>query len=113
MVGDRRPYPILLLVPNTVKLEEWAGEQGLGARGEALLTEERVRTKLEEESLGRLEGFARFERPKKIALLSTEFTVEGGVLTPTQKVKRRVVEERFQSVIQGLYDGGGAADDGG
>jgi long-chain acyl-CoA synthetase len=108
MVGDRRPYPILLLVPNMVKLEEWAGAQGLDARGEALLREERVRTKLEEESLGNLEGFARFERPKKVALLSTPFTVEGGVLTPTQKVKRRVVEERFAGEIRGLYEGGGA-----
>lgn len=104
MVGDRRPYPVLLLVPNPVKLEEWAREQGLTSRGEELVREERVRAKLEEESLGNLDGFARFEQPKKIALLFTEFTVEDGVLTPTQKVKRRVVEERFDDVIRGLYE---------
>ena len=108
MVGDRRPYAILLLVPNTVKLEEWAAAQEIGERGESLLADERVQRKLEEESLGSLEGFARFERPKKMALLSTEFTVEGGVLTPTQKVKRRVVEERFSDVITGLYEEGGS-----
>ncbi len=106
MVGDRRPYAILLLVPNTVKLEEWAETQGITERGEALLRDERVRQKLEEESLGNLEGFARFERPKKTALLAAEFTVEGGVLTPTQKVKRRVVEERFADVIRALYEDG-------
>jgi long-chain acyl-CoA synthetase len=112
MVGDRRPYAVLLLVPNSVKLEEWAEAQGITERGEALLRDARVRQKMEEESLGNLEGFARFERPKKTALLATEFTVEGGVLTPTQKVKRRVVEERFADVIRGLYeDGSEPADD--
>ncbi len=106
MVGDRRPFAILLIVPNPVKLEEWAVAQGITEKGDALLGDERVLRKLEEESLGNLEGFARFERPKKIALLAAEFTVEGGVLTPTQKVKRRVVEERFGDVIRGLYEDG-------
>jgi long-chain acyl-CoA synthetase len=104
MVGDRRPYPILLLVPNTARLEEWAAGEGIELRGEALLEDSRVVEKLEAESLGNLDGFARFERPKKVALLSTEFTVADGVLTPTQKVKRRVVEDRYASVIRGLYD---------
>jgi long-chain acyl-CoA synthetase len=103
MVGDRRPYPILLLVPNRDKLEEWASGAGVEARGDALLREDRAVARLEEESLGRLEGFARFERPKKVALLAAEFSVEDGVLTPTQKVKRRVVEERFSHTIRGLY----------
>ena len=103
MVGDRRPYPILLVVPNMAKLQEWAGEAGLGATGGSLLSEEAVREKMEAESLGKLEGFAHFEQPKKIALLSTEFTVQSGILTPTQKVKRRVVADRFASEIEGLY----------
>jgi long-chain acyl-CoA synthetase len=104
MIGDRRPYAVLLLVPNDAKLAEWARSAGLTASGEELLGDERVRAKLEEESLARLEGFARFERPKKVAVLAAEFTVESGVLTPTQKVKRRVVEDRFSTVIEGLYD---------
>ena len=103
MVGDRRPYAVLLLVPNDEKLMEWAGAEGIDATGDELLSDERVEAKMEEESLGNLEGFARFERPKKIALLSAEFTVESGELTPTQKVKRRVVEDRFSDVIEGLY----------
>jgi long-chain acyl-CoA synthetase len=104
MVGDRRPYPVLLLVPNSDKLAEWAGAEGIDGAGEALLADGRVESKMVEESLGNLEGFARFERPKKVALLDAEFTVEGGELTPTQKVKRRVVEDRYSDVIQGLYD---------
>jgi long-chain acyl-CoA synthetase len=103
MIGDRRPYPILLVVPNQVKLQEWASGSGIGLTGAALLEDGRVRSKIEEEALGNMADFARFERPKKVALLSGEFTVESGVLTPTQKVKRRVVQERFSDVIESLY----------
>ena len=103
MVGDRRPYGVLLLVPNRDKLEEWARSNGVSATGEALFQDERVLSKMQQESLGNLEEFARFERPKKIALLDAEFTVESGVLTPTQKVKRRVVQERYSDVIEQLY----------
>ena len=106
MIGDRRPYPVLLIVPNREKLNEWAASAGVDAQGDALLQDPRTIRKVEEESLGKLEGFARFEQPKKVALLSAEFTVQDGILTPTQKVKRRVVEERFSHTIRGLYEDG-------
>jgi long-chain acyl-CoA synthetase len=48
---------------------------------------------------------AQFEKIKKIALLPREFTRESGELTPTLKVKRRVVEEKYREVIDGLYEG--------
>ena len=50
-----------------------------------------------------LEGLASFETPKKIALLDEELTIENGFLTPTLKVKRRVVEEELEALIDGLY----------
>lgn len=104
MVGDRRPYAVLLVVPTRARLESWAASAGIEAEGDALLEDDRVREKMEQECLGRLDGLARFERPKKVALLDAEFTVQNGVLTPSMKVKRRVVEERFGSVIEALYD---------
>jgi long-chain acyl-CoA synthetase len=103
MIGDRRPYPVLLVVPNQTRLQEWAAGAGIEARGDALLADPRTRSKIEEEALGNLSDFARFEQPKKLALLSAEFSIESGVLTPTQKVKRRVVQERFAGVIDSLY----------
>jgi long-chain acyl-CoA synthetase len=106
MIGDRRPYPVLLVVPNQAKLEEWAAGAGIEARGTALLSDERARARIEEEALGSLSEFARFEQPKKVALLAGEFTIESGVLTPTQKVKRRVVQQQFAEVIEGLYGDG-------
>ena len=54
--------------------------------------------------MGHLGPLARYERPKKFALLDREFTVEDGSLTPTQKIKRRVVQERFREVIDQMYE---------
>jgi long-chain acyl-CoA synthetase len=48
---------------------------------------------------------AQFEKIKKIALLTKEFTQESGELTPTLKVKRRVVEERYRPMIDAMYEG--------
>ncbi|MEP7147346.1 MAG: hypothetical protein ABI857_00495 [Acidobacteriota bacterium] len=49
------------------------------------------------------QNLARFEKVKKIALLENELTVEGGELTPTLKIKRRVVEEKYKDEIDALY----------
>ena len=51
-----------------------------------------------------LDSLASFERPKKVALLDEELTVENGLMTPTLKVKRRQLEERFADLIDSLYD---------
>jgi long-chain acyl-CoA synthetase len=46
----------------------------------------------------------RYEKVKKVALLENEFTIEGGELTPTLKIKRRVVDEKYRDVIEKLYE---------
>lgn len=104
LVGDRRKFLSLLLVPDFGALEAWAREQGVeaGERRE-LLANPRVHQMLESEVVGELEDYARFEVPKRIVLLDEPFTIEDGSLTPTQKVKRRVVEKRLEDVIEGLY----------
>jgi len=48
-------------------------------------------------------NLAKYERIKKVALLENEFTQEGGELTPTLKVKRRVIDEKYRDVIEQLY----------
>ena len=47
---------------------------------------------------------SKYERVKKVALLENEFTIEGGEMTPTLKIKRRVVDEKYRSVIDKLYE---------
>src|SRR5690606_38894932 len=104
MLGDRRPYPIVLVVPNFAQVARWAKQEGITAESPAeLVRDERVRQKIEEEVQRRLTGFARFEIPKKVGILDREFSIESGELTPTLKVRRRIVEERYRSVIEELY----------
>jgi long-chain acyl-CoA synthetase len=59
---------------------------------------------MEREVLGECETLARFEKPKRVGLLEHEFSVERGELTPTLKVKRRVVDKSYKSLIDTLYD---------
>jgi len=104
MVGDRRPFPVMLIVPDFERLGLWAAEHGLENNDRArLLGEVTVRELLERETLGRLTDLAQYERPKKIALLTEEMTVDGGLLTPTLKIRRRMAEQRFRDAIEALY----------
>ena len=104
MIGDRRRFLVLLIVPDFEALEGWARAQHIefGDR-EALVADERVVRFLEREVQSSLSHFARFEQPKKIAVLPHEFTIGGGEITPTLKVKRRVIESRYRDIIDSLY----------
>jgi len=105
MVGDRRKFVALLVLPDFAQLETWARAHGVsaGTRPE-LLADTRVQTLLADELLGGLDDLARYEMPKKIGLLLDEFTVEDGTLTPTQKVKRKVVQGRYAQLIDRFYE---------
>jgi long-chain acyl-CoA synthetase len=106
MLGDKRAFPTLLLVPDFENLQAWARENGVEASDpEALAAHPRVKELLEQEAMGRLQGLARYELPKKISVIPREFTVDTGELTPTMKVKRKVVEEHYSDVIEGMYRG--------
>lgn len=112
MVGDARKFCSLLVVPDFDRLETWARDNGVRWQSrEELVRDPRVVGYAEREILGSLTDLAPFERPKKIALLSEELTIGNGFLTPSLKVKRRVVQERFKHVIDALYEeeSGGAA----
>jgi long-chain acyl-CoA synthetase len=106
MIGNKRNFAAALVVPNFESLEAWAKERGIAAASR----EELVRRP---EVVGHYVGLveqmtkdlAQFEKIKKVALLTKEFTQESGELTPTLKVKRRVVEERYRATIDALYEG--------
>ena len=110
MIGDTRKYPVMLVVPNFEQLEKWAKQRELiwTSRGQ-LLSMPTVRAKMEKEVLDQLSGLASFETPKKIALIEEDFSIERGELTPTLKVKRRVVDKHYRNVIDALYADTGAA----
>jgi len=104
VIGDRRKYAVLLVVPNFDQLERWARSNALSWKTrEELIALPAVQQKMEEETIGRLSGLARFEMPKKVGLLPRELSIERGELTPTLKVKRRVIEADYKGLIESLY----------
>jgi len=104
MLGDKRKFTILLVVPNFENLERWARERRLppGSRA-ALIALPDVQAKVEREVMGELRELAKFEMPKRVLLLEHDFTIDSGELTPTLKVKRRVVEKRYKDLVDRAY----------
>jgi len=108
MIGDKRKYPMMLVVPNMEALRKWATAEGMGGREDAaLLGDIVVHNKLTGEIKKTLRDLAQFEMPKKFLIVDTDFTIERGELTPTLKVKRRVVEKLYHDRIEELYAAGG------
>ena len=106
MIGNKRNFASALVVPNFEALEAWARERGLptASRDELVRRPEVVAhyAGLVDQMT---QDLAQFEKIKKVALLTKEFSQESGELTPTLKVKRRVVEERFKATIDAMYEG--------
>jgi long-chain acyl-CoA synthetase len=104
LVGDRRNFPAALIIPDFVVLEERLREKGspsgsreqLVARADVLAMYQAV---LDDINL----HLAQFEKVKRFALLPKEMTIEGGELTPTLKIRRKIVEQRWAGVIEQLY----------
>ena len=104
VIGDGRKFVSVLVVPAFERLGSWA--EGVGADasdGAALLTDPRCQALLQEEIFGELRDLARFETPKKVGLIAEAFTVEGGTLTPTQKVRRPAVTAKYAELIESFY----------
>ena len=105
LIGDKRKFPIALVVPNWDQLEKYAKNKSISWTAHAqLLNLPIIRAKMDKEVLGQLQGLARFETPKKISLLEHDFSVERGELTPTLKVKRRVIDKTYKAQIDKLYE---------
>ena len=104
LYGDRRKFPIILIVPNFDNLERWARERSLTYGTHAELIElADVHAKIEREVMSMLSHLAKFETPKKVVLLEKDFTIESGELTPTLKVKRRIVQQHYKDKIDAAY----------
>jgi long-chain acyl-CoA synthetase len=104
MIGDRRKYPIMIIVPNFEQLERWAKIKNLiWTDRRQLLALDTTRLKMEKEVFGALKELASYETPKKLLLLENDFSIETGELTPKLSVKRRVVDERYKALIDAQY----------
>jgi long-chain acyl-CoA synthetase len=104
LIGSERKFASALIVPNFEQLESYAHLKGLHLKtaGE-FCADPKIKDLLERQVEETTQGLAQFESVKKIALMENEFTVEGGELTPTLKIKRRVIDEKYKDVIDGIY----------
>ncbi len=104
LLGDNRPYITLLVKPALPQLEElakirqWPGEVADWLKSQELKQEitQRIATITEK--------LPSQERPRETGVMDEELTMEGGLLTPTLKVRRRQVEERFKALVEDMYD---------
>jgi long-chain acyl-CoA synthetase len=104
VLGDKRKFPAVLIAPYFPLLEDWArANQIVFSSRQELVTREKVR-KLYEGIVAELNrDLARFEQLKKVVLIADEFSAENGTLTASMKLRRRVVEERYQGQIDAMY----------
>jgi long-chain acyl-CoA synthetase len=109
LVGEGRKFPAALVVPDFVALEARAREAGWTADARPDLLKRPEIQAIYQELLDRVNGsLAQYERIKRFFLLPTEFTMERGELTPTMKVRRKVVETTWKDAIEQMYAATGA-----
>ena len=105
LIGAERKFPAALIVPVWEQLESYCKLKGIEfASHSELCRHPRIIDLLQRQVDGLTPGLARYEKIKKVALIENEFTIEGGELTPTLKVKRRVIDEKYRDVIEKLYE---------
>lgn len=105
LIGDKKPFIVALISPNEEELAAWAKQKGLqGETTEELSKLPEVVSLFEDVITSTNEGLARYEQVKKFAVLPLMLSIESGHLTPTMKVKRRVVEQDNQDLIDGMFE---------
>jgi long-chain acyl-CoA synthetase len=106
VIGNDRKFAAALIVPDWEQLEAYAKLKGLDLHTRAeFCSDPRIIDLFERQIAARTEKLAQFEKIKRIALLDEELTVEGGEMTPTLKVKRRIVDQKYRDVIDRIYSG--------
>jgi long-chain acyl-CoA synthetase len=104
LIGDRRKFIAAVVVPAFEAIEAWAARQGLGGlERRALAAHPAVRERVMEDIRRLQSEFADAEQVKRCLLLEEPLSVARGELTPTLKIKRRVIEQRFRDRIDALY----------
>ena len=104
VIGNGRKFPSALIVPDWEQLLSYAKLKGLDLRArEEFCRDPRIIDLFERQIAARTQNLAQFEKIKRVALLDHELTVESGELTPTLKVKRRVVDEKYRELIDQIY----------
>ncbi len=108
LIGDNRKFVSVLISPNFKALEGWAQKNGVTVSGRPELVKDPKVQKLYQAIAEKVNGgLAHFETIKKVTVVPDEWSVEEGELTPSLKLKRRVITEKYKGQIEAMYGGGG------
>ncbi len=104
VIGDRQKFLAALLVPNFDRLKDWAAENGVEYRPEAIDSNPEIRAMFQHEINLYNADKPHHEQIRAFALLPQDLTIEDGSITPTLKVKRRILQDRYQALIGAMYE---------
>ncbi|HOJ17684.1 MAG TPA: long-chain fatty acid--CoA ligase [Ignavibacteriaceae bacterium] len=105
LIGDRRMFLSALIVPDYEAIKEYADSNNIPYKDETELVEKKEIYDMMEKELAQFQkNLANYERVRKFALLDKPLTLEGGEITPTLKIRRNVIEERYKNLIEGMYE---------
>ena len=106
LIGDRRMYLSALIVPDFEALKEYADANRIQYNNvDELVNMKQIYELLEKDLQQFQRKLASYEKVRKFAILDKPFTIEGGEMTPSLKLKRKVIEERYSELIDGMYKG--------
>lgn len=111
LIGDNRKFVSVLISPNFKNLENWAKQNGVTVSGRPELVKDPKVQKLYQNIAEKVNGnLAHFETIKKVTVVPDEWSVEEGELTPSLKLKRRVITEKYKDQIDAMYKSGGGGE---
>jgi long-chain acyl-CoA synthetase len=105
VIGADQKFPAALIVPGYDFVREWAKAKGIavGNTNEEVIENEKVIARIQKEVDEINQEYGKFEQIKKFALLPAEFSIVGGELTPTLKLKRKVIMAKYEAIATGIY----------
>lgn len=104
VIGDGRKFVSALIVPSFANLKSWCEKSGLTCNtNETMITDHKVLEKYQQVVDEKNKEFGHTDQIKKFRLMAEEWTVQGGQLTPTMKLKRKVIIEKYRDLIEGMY----------
>ena len=104
VVGDARKFVSALIVPSFMNLIEWAKNNNIEVESpQQIVDNSKIKALINAEVERLNKNFGKWEQIKKVSLLTQEWTIEAGELTPTLKVKRKIILHKYQSLVEEMY----------
>jgi long-chain acyl-CoA synthetase len=103
MYGDRKPYPVALITLDEEEIGPWAKEHDLPDDVSKLAENDEVREIIQKEVDRANSNYAQVEQVKRFAILDHDLSIDSGELTPTLKVKRNVIYDKYSDLFESMY----------